>query len=117
MAVSDHLKIASAELMKAADMIKIEIDDLRKQEANVVLDLDNKIAEHLRRIQRFEYELHHSDNPGQSMQAKSTISRMQTEVARMRYEIRESQRNIENAIRQKSGMVSGLESQARAIAI
>lgn len=115
MAVSDHIKIASAELMKAADLVKVEIESLRRQETDTRIELEGGIAERLRQIQHLEYESRHSDNPQQRAGAQTAIAQLQSDVARMRAQLREQQRNIENAINQKRGMVNGLESQARAM--
>jgi hypothetical protein len=115
MAVIDHIKIASAELLRAADLVKVEIENLRRQQTNMVRELDNRIADHLRQIRHFEHEFYQNNDPRQRSQVQVMIQRMQREVAEMRAEIRRQQQNLSNAIQQKTGMVSGLQSQARAI--
>jgi TATA-binding protein-associated factor Taf7 len=115
MSVSDHLKQASAELVKAAELVKVEIDDLRKQETQSRHDIENYISQLIVQIQHHEREQRRVDNPQLSAQHQATLARLQKELADKRTELVEMQRNIQNAIQQKSSMVSGLESQASSI--
>jgi hypothetical protein len=115
MAVSDHLKIASTELLKAADLLKFEIETLRKQTHNLERTLSDQIADRLRRAQELEYQLRRANDSWQRSQFQTAIQQTQREISEMRAQLRAQQQNMDNVIRQKSGLVNGLQSQARAI--
>jgi hypothetical protein len=115
MAASDHLKNASAEILKAAEAVKIEIDNLRKQETQSRRDIENYISQLVLQIQQHQGEQRRADDPALSANHQAAVTRLQKELADKRTELSQMQRNIETAIQQKSGMVSGLESQANSI--
>jgi predicted nucleic acid-binding Zn-ribbon protein len=115
MAVSDHLKIASTELLKAADLVKLEIENLRKQTHDFERSLSERVADRTRRISTLESELRRAGDSWQRSQLQGAIHQTQREIADMRTQLRAQQQNMDNIIRQKSGLVTGLQSQARAI--
>ncbi|HTE21763.1 MAG TPA: hypothetical protein VK674_01850 [Candidatus Limnocylindria bacterium] len=115
MAVSDHLKIASTELLKAADLVKQEIESLRREAAQTGYIINNRVSDLRRQVQSREHELRLSNGAGHAPQLYSLIQRMQSEIGQKRAEMRNQQVRIETMIRAKQSLVSELESKARTI--
>lgn len=115
MSVSDHMRAASAELLKAADLVKIEIDDLRKQETQSRHDVENTISQLTIQLQHTEHDFRSSDDTQQRSSLQSTVALLQKQIADKQSELREMERTIQNSIDEKNRMVSQLESQARSI--
>lgn len=116
MAVIDHLRVASAELVKAAELVKQEIESLRTEETRRGQDLRNRIAELTRQLHSRESDLHRVDDPNQRAQIQQQIRSIELEIAQRRAEEAEMQRQVESAIRAKQGQVTKLESQSRGLA-
>lgn len=116
MAVVDHIRIASAELRKAAELVKQEIDDLRTDEAQSKRDIDSQIADLAQRMRMLETDLRRSDNSNQRAQLQQAIAGTGLQIARLRSKETAMIRDMENAIRAKRGQVNRLESQSRSLA-
>lgn len=115
MSVSDHLKAAAAELMKAADMVRIEMDDLRKQEAQTKRESENVIEQMTLQMHHHEQEYNRSDDAGQRDMHRNMVGRLQREIADKQSELQNTTKAIQDSINQKSHLQSQLESQARSI--
>ena len=115
MSVSDHIRIASTELMKAADLVKQEMNDLRRQKSDVQRDLENQIADEMRQMKQLEAIRRSTSDPQQTTQTQTTITKMQALIAQQQSELKTHQQNIENTLQEKSSLVSNLEVQARSI--
>ncbi len=116
MAVSDHMRIASAELRRAAELLKQEIENLRNEETNVNRSINDRVAFLLRQQQQYEHDLRVTNDPAQSSQLHSVIQRINLEIAQKRSEVRSHQERIQSMIRDKQRQIGSLESQARMIA-
>ena len=71
MAVEDHLKTASAELMKAADLVKQEIDFLRRDETMSKREFENQVSDLMQRASTLEHERRATGDSAASSQLRS----------------------------------------------
>lgn len=114
MPVNDHLKIASAEIMKAAELLRQEIGDLRHDADNLRQTIDRHVAQMMDEVRMREQEMSRGDGVD-APNIQSTIRGLQTQIAVKKKEHDDEQRRIEDMVRQKQGLITQLESQARSV--
>jgi hypothetical protein len=115
MAVSDHLKTAATEIMKAAELIKQDIESLRKDHTNLQRDREIQIAQRTDNVRQLERQQKTADDTGAGSQLQAQVQGLLQQITDLRHEIAESERNIDNAVREKTGLLQSLEQQARSV--
>lgn len=115
MAVKDHIKIASSELAKAADLARREIDQLRTQQADIKKNRDTEIASITQHMGRLENEVMQTNDSASKNQARSNISTLQRQLAERKSESDDMIKSIEDNIRSKESMIQSLETQAKSL--
>jgi len=114
MSVGDHLKSAATELMKAADLLKQEIDQLRKEEIDLREFLNKHTARMNDELRLREKEVHTNDTNRQSL-AQTAIRDITTQIALKKQQVQDDQKRIADIVREKEGQIEGILSQARSI--
>jgi len=113
-AVSDHLRIASTELLKAADLVKQDIEHLRREGSDIGRSINNQVSDLAKQARYHENELR-GIGSGQASQIHAIIQRIQQDIARKRSDIRTHQTRIDAMIRERQNLVNELESKARTV--
>ncbi len=115
MAVVDHIRIAAAELSKAAELVKQEIESLRTQETQQRQDIHNRISDLMQQLGSRESDMRRVDDPNQRAQIQQSMRDITRQIAQLRAQENEMQRQLEGAISAKQNQVTRLESQARGL--
>lgn len=115
MPLQDHLKIASSELMKAANLAKQEIDALRSEEANLQRMISEDISRLTQQLQMREQEVKANDNPGIRSQGQNAINNLTKQIAEAKNQLNQDRQRIQDAIREKESIIGTLNQQARSI--
>lgn len=117
MAVQDHLKIASAELMKAAELVRQEIADLRNEENNLQKSVEDNISRLTYQIHSREQEVKLNDDPSARAQGQTVINTLLRQIADARSQLKKDQQRIQDAIRQKETVITSINQQAKSLQI
>jgi len=115
MPVADHLKAAAAELTKAMDLLKREIDDLRAEERNLRTHLERQAASLTQQIHLHNQEMGRLDSGADTSHIRDAIRGVDTQIALTKKQQQDEQNRIANAIRDREGMISHLQGQATTI--
>lgn len=114
MPVNDHLKIAASELMIAASLLRQEIDELRKEDANLRTIADRTTSQLNEDVRARQHELSYTEGAIQR-QVQDTIQRIHKQIADQKHQADRDRRQIEEAIRMKQVQIDAIERQSRAI--
>lgn len=115
MSLEDHIKVASTELSKAAELAKIEIDKLRSQKSDIKRDRDIRMAQIISHISEHEKEVNRAQDSASKTQARSVISTLQRELADQKSNTDKVIREIDESIKVKNNQIQSLESQSRSL--
>ena len=115
MPVQDHLKIAAAELMKASELLKTEISQLRSEGAQQRKTIELQIAALTDRAGLVQKEAQQSSDTKITSQNQTELSLIQRQISDKQSELREDENRINNDIREKESFLSTLDSWARNI--
>ncbi len=115
MSLQDHLKIASSELMKAADLAKQEINSLRNDESNLEKKISQDISRLTQQIQHREQEVQANDDPTLRSQGQTAINYLVRQVADAKNQLNQEKQLIQDAIRERENIASTLNQQAKSI--
>jgi hypothetical protein len=113
MAATDHMRAAAGELIRAADVVKMEIDKLRSDKEAQTSERKMVISQRLDSIRRLE---HDKGLAGDDSSMQSRIAQLRREISDYERDLEKLQHDIEETIREKIAMIEDLQSQARTIA-
>jgi chromosome segregation ATPase len=115
MALEDHLKIASTELMKAADLLKQEINNLKSEEADLQKLVNQDIARITTQLQLREKEVQTTGDVSRRSQGQTVINNLVKQIADARSQLSRDQDRIQGAIREKENLINVLNQQAKSL--
>jgi hypothetical protein len=115
MAINDHLKIASAEIMKAVELLKQEITDLRGQDANLQKVVNRDIALLTSQLQMREQEVKSAGDSNIQSQSQAAINLLIRQIADAKSQLGKDQKRIQDLIREKESLINSYNQQAKSI--
>jgi vacuolar-type H+-ATPase catalytic subunit A/Vma1 len=115
MPVADHLKAAAAELSKAVDLLRHEIDDLRAEERNLRNLLDRQVTSLAQQMHIHDQELKRVDSGMDTSHLKNAMRDVDSQISQTKKQQQEEQNRIADAIRDREGLINHLQSQANVI--
>lgn len=115
MAMQDHLKIASSEMMKAANAARQEINDLRSEEAELQKRISQDIARITAQVALREKEAKINDDPSIRSENQVYINQLVRQIADAKNQLGKDQQRIRDAIRAKESLVTNIDQQAKNI--
>lgn len=115
MALEDHLKIASSELMKAAELMKQEISNLKSEEADLQKMVNQDIARITAQIQLREKEIQTTGDESLRSQGQTVINTLTRQIAEARSQLGRDQQRIQDVIREKENLINVFNQQAKSI--
>lgn len=115
MTIQDHLKIASSEMMKAANAVRQEINDLRSEEANLQKLINKDIALLTTQLQMREQEVKSTDDTTYKAQGQTVIDNIVRQIADAKNQLGKDQQRIRDMIREKESLISNIDQQAKTI--
>lgn len=116
MPASDHLKIASAELIKATELLRREIDDLRSEATNLARMMEQHISRLMQERQMHEQESKSQGESTDQNRLQSFIRDIEAQIAYKKSQHADDLRRIEDMVREKQKQITHIESQSRNIA-
>jgi hypothetical protein len=115
MALEDHLKIASTELMKAADLLKQDINNLKSEEADLQKLVNQDIARITAQLQLREKEVQATGDVSLRSQGQTVINNLVRQIADARSQLDRDRQRIQDVIREKENLINVFNQQAKSI--
>jgi hypothetical protein len=115
MALEDHLKIASTELMKAADLLKQDISNLKSEEADLQKLVNQDIARITAQLQLREKEVQATGDVSLRSQGQTVINTLVRQIADARSQLDRDRQRIQDVIREKENLINVFNQQAKSI--
>jgi hypothetical protein len=115
MALEDHLKIASTELMKAADLLKQDISNLKSEEADLQKLVNQDIARITAQLQLREKEVQATGDVSLRSQGQTVINNLVRQIADARSQLDRDRQRIQDVIREKENLINVFNQQAKSI--
>ncbi|MBA3758771.1 hypothetical protein H0X10_04040 [Candidatus Saccharibacteria bacterium] len=115
MSAQDHLKIASAEMMKASNQVRQEISDLRGEVGKLQKNVEQDVAQLTIMLQTREQEVKATDDSGHRSQSQTHINTLVRQIADRRNQLKLDQQRIQESIREKESLISSFDQQARSL--
>ena len=114
-AITDHLKSASAEIAKAADVVRQEIDQLRTKDIDLKNMLEKQAVDLAAKANQHEQEAARSDDDNHKSTVLNIARDLRTQIPKVRQQQREEQKRITDLIRDKQSQFESLSTQSRNI--
>lgn len=112
-AVTDHLKQASTELMKAADLLRQEIDQLRNEDRDLKKMLERQAVELAAAANLREQEATKSDDDNHKSMVQNVASDLRRQISKVNQQQRDEANRIAQLIRDKQTLFEQISTQAR----
>jgi len=116
MPANDHLRIASSELIKATELLRREIDDLRSEATNLGRMVEQHISRLLSELQMHDQEAKKQGANIDQNRLQSTMRDIENQIAYKKSQHGDDLKRIEDIVREKQKQITHIEAQARNIA-
>jgi hypothetical protein len=115
MPVNDHMKTAATELMKAVDLLKQEIDDLRSQDTNLRQVVNRTTAELSNEVRQRQQEISRLGDHGDPRSLREIISQLEAQIGMRKRQLDDDVKRITDMIRDRQSQIDVLQAQSRDI--
>ena len=113
MAVKDHLRVAAANIRKAANEQRTEAANLRRAADEKRRDADRVMVKMGTNVRSAEQDMKRSDDDNERRQKQTEVQHTERRISLIRVESNKEREQLLNDAKAKESAVSGLESQAR----
>ncbi len=114
MPVSDHLKVAATELLKGIDLLRQEIDMLRREEHELTSLLSRQTSGLMDQL-RLHNNVIKSLTSGDAANEHAAIRDIDAQIAEGKHKLDQDKRRIQDQIREKEQMIDYLQRQSNSL--